>query len=203
MNKAIIFDTETTGLPVWKEPSESEAQPHIVQLAAHQVDLDAQKVIQTIDVIVKPEGWVSSPEALETHGITEEYAGDVGIPEKLAVEMLMDLCGNGLHIAHNTTFDRRILRIALKRYFGDRIADDFKDAPYECTGLLSKPIMKMEPKGRYGYKMPKLEEAYRYFTDKELENAHTAIADVNACMEIYWAIKKIEMATALDPAVGQ
>src|SRR5690554_2718581 len=98
MDLATVFDTETTGLPEWKEPSGSDKQPHIVQLAAHQVDRDTQKVIQTLNVIVKPEGWVSSPEALETHGITTEYAGDVGVPEKIALEMFIELSGGRLHI---------------------------------------------------------------------------------------------------------
>lgn len=135
----------------------------------------------------------SAEEAAEIHGITNEYATTVGLPEEHVVTNFMMLFEilhktNGVRVAHNTTFDNRIIRIALKRYFSDKTADLFKEATYECTGLLSKPIMKMEPKNRYGYKMPKLSEAYEYFTGKELENAHSAIADTNACLDIYWAI---------------
>lgn len=202
MDLATVFDTETTGLPEWKEPSGSEKQPHIVQLAAHQVDRDTQKVIQTLDVIVKPEGWVIPQEVTDIHGITTEYAGDVGVPEKMALEMFIELSGGHLHIAHNATFDRRIIRIGLKRFFGDRIADDFKDAPYECTGILAKPIMQMLPKGRYGYKMPKLVEAYKHFTGKDLVDAHTAIADVNACLEVYWAIQNLKQDEQLNQAAS-
>ncbi|WP_339898234.1 3'-5' exonuclease [uncultured Gilvimarinus sp.] len=202
MDLASVFDTETTGLPEWKEPSGSEKQPHIVQLAAHQVDRDTQKVIQTLDVIIKPEGWAIPQDVTDIHGITTEYAGDVGVPEKMALEMFMALSRDNLHIAHNATFDRRIIRIGLKRYFGDRIADEFKEAPYECTGILAKPIMQLLPKGRYGYKMPKLSEAYEYFTGKELENAHTAIADVNACLEVYWAIQSQKQEETLNQAAS-
>ena len=45
MNTAIFFDTETTGLPLFKEHSEHPSQPHIVQLAACLVDLDTRKTI--------------------------------------------------------------------------------------------------------------------------------------------------------------
>jgi len=55
MNIALAFDTETTGLPLFKEPSEHPDQPHIVQLAAVLVDLDTRRELASMDVIVKPE----------------------------------------------------------------------------------------------------------------------------------------------------
>lgn len=188
-NSLIVFDTETTGLPDWKNPSEAEHQPHLVQLAAHQVDIESRKITQSMDVIIKPEGWVIPEEVAEIHGITTEYAGDIGIPEAMALEMFLALWNGRPQVAHNTTFDRRIIRIATKRYSSEEVIDAWHGCEYECTGLLTKPIMQMEPKGRYGYKMPKLEEAYEHFTGRKLENAHTAIADVNACLEVYWAAK--------------
>jgi DNA polymerase-3 subunit epsilon len=39
------------------------------------------------------------------------------------------------------------------------------------------------------FKTASLGEAYRNFTGKELEGAHSARADVNGCMEVYFAIK--------------
>jgi DNA polymerase-3 subunit epsilon len=60
MNIAIFYDTETTGLPLFKEPSEHPDQPHIVQLAGCLVDLDTRKTIASMDVIVKPDGWTIS-----------------------------------------------------------------------------------------------------------------------------------------------
>lgn len=190
-NEILVFDTETTGLPQYHEPSGGENQPHLVQLAAHVFDVKNATIAQTMDVIIKPGGWVIPEEVTAIHGISTEYAGDTGVSEKLALEMFMDLWRGRTQVAHNVNFDRRIIRIGLKRYFSDLIADEFKAGVYECTGLLAKPIMQMPPKGRYGYKMPKLAEAYRHFCGKELENAHTAIADVNACLEVYLAIMQI------------
>jgi DNA polymerase-3 subunit epsilon len=188
-NLFIAFDTETTGLPNWKEPSGGDNQPHIVQLAAHLVNLDTKQIIQSMDVIIKPDGWEIPEEVSEIHGITTEYASQVGIPEKMAVDMFLAMWNGRLQVAHNTTFDRRIIRIATKRFCDEATIEAWHGCEYECTGLLSKPIMQMLPKNHYGFKMPKLEEAYKYFTDKELENAHSAIADVNACLEVYFAIK--------------
>ena len=189
MTLAIVSDTETTGIPDFKAPSESEHQPHIVQLAALLVNLESRKIVQQMDVIIKPDGWTIPQECTDIHGITNEMAGDMGVPEKMAVEMFLELWRSRLRIAHNTTFDNRIIRIATKRFFSEDVIDAWHTGPYECTGLLTKPIMEMPPKGRYGYKMPKLEEAYRHFVGEQLQNAHSALADAKACMEIYFAVK--------------
>jgi DNA polymerase-3 subunit epsilon len=162
----------------------------MVQLAAHQVNMESRQIIQTMDVIIKPDGWDIPKEVADIHGITTEHAMDVGIPEKLALEMFLALWGGRLRVAHNTTFDNRIIRIATKRYSDESTIEAWHQGDYECTGVLSKPIMKREPKNQYGFKIPKLIEAYKYFTGKDLENAHTAIADVNACLEVYFAIKQ-------------
>lgn len=192
METAIVFDTETTGLPDWQSPSESEHQPHLVQLAAHQFEVATGQIIQSMDVIIKPDGWEIPKEVSDIHGITQEHALAVGIPEKLALEMFLALWGGRVRIAHNTTFDNRIIRIATKRYSDEETINRWHEGEYECTGLLSKPILQLPPYGKYGYKMPKLGEAYEYFTGKKLENAHTAIADCNACLEVYKAIKAQE-----------
>lgn len=181
MNTAIIFDTETTGLPDWNNPSEAEHQPHLVQLAAHQVNLETFQILQSIDVIIKPESWDIPQETIDVHGITKEYAMDVGISERLAVEMFIELWGGRNRVAFNTTFDNRIMRIATKRYSPEHIVESWKEGPYECAMIASRKII--------GGKQPTLAEAYEYFIGKKLENAHSAIADCNACLEVYKAIK--------------
>lgn len=189
MNKAIFYDTETTGLPDWKKPSGSDSQPHIVQLAGILADLDTRQVIASMDVIIKPDGWVIPDEVSEIHGITTKHALNVGVPESLAVDLFLSLQNGAIRVAHNRTFDQRIIRIAAKRFFDDDIIEAWAEKDnHECSMLLSKPIMKMLPKGKWGYKNPKLEEAYKHFTGKDLENAHSALADAEACMQVYWGI---------------
>ena len=125
-NAAIFFDTETTGLPDWSQPSEAPHQPHIVQLAAQLVNLDTRRVISSMDVIIRPDGWTIPQETTVVHGITNEMAMDLGVPEAAAVEMFLGLWKNRLRIAHNEQFDARIMRIALMRFFGEERADEFK-----------------------------------------------------------------------------
>lgn len=195
MNRAVFYDTETTGLPLFKEPSEHPGQPHIVQLGACMVDLDTWKTLATIDVVVRPEGWTIPDEVAAIHGITTELAGDIGVPESLAVEMLLDLVGSRLRIAHNEQFDARIVRIACMRHFEPLHADQWKAGASECTAEMSTPILKIPPTARMKaagftkFKTANLAEAYRFFTGRDLVGAHSALVDVHACMDVYRAIK--------------
>ena len=132
--------------------------------------------------IIKPDDWIIEPEMTEIHGITMEQAMDVGIPEIEALEMFLALNeGCEKRIAYNTTFDNRIIRIATKRYLDDARIDKWKAGPYECAMALSRKVM--------GGKNPKLEVAFKYFMGDELINAHNAMADTKACMDVYFAAK--------------
>ena len=202
MSKAIFFDTETTGLPLFSEPSEHPDQPHIVQLAGCLVDLDTRTTLASLDVIIRPDGWEIPAEVSAIHGITTEMAMDLGVPEAQAVDMFLALWGNRPRIAHNESFDARIVRIAIKRHLDPRntdlvipLSDEWKAGQAECTARMSTPICALPPTAkmvaarRNNHKTPKLTEAYRHFFGEEFENAHSALADVRACMDVYFAVK--------------
>jgi DNA polymerase-3 subunit epsilon len=198
MNRAVFFDTETTGLPLFKQPSKHPDQPHIVQLGACLVDVDTRKVISTIDVICKPDGWLIHDEVAAIHGITTEMAADVGVPESLAVEMLLEMVGDRLRIAHNEPFDARIVRIACLRHFEPGQAEGWANGPAECTAQMATPILRLPPTDRMRaagfnkFKTANLGEAVLHFTGKPLENAHSALADVHGCMDVWFAIKALQ-----------
>jgi DNA polymerase III epsilon subunit-like protein len=118
-----------------------------------------------------------------------ERAMDEGIPEKDAIDEFLSMWARcGFRLGHNVSFDERIIRIAIKRYFGDELADKWKAGEKKCTGNLSKKICKMLPTNKFGYKMPKLTEAYKFFTGRDMEGAHGAMADTLGCLEVYWGI---------------
>jgi len=204
--KALVYDTETSGLPLFNEPSEDPRQPHIVQLGARLVDLETRKAISTIDVIIKPDGWTIPAEVAAVHGITTELAGDVGVPENLALQMLMAMWERcDVRIAHNETFDQRIIRIGLKRATIAPLmgrSDDWKAGAAECTARMSTSICNLPPTPkmiaarRNHPKTPNLGEAFEFFTGNKLEGAHSALVDVDACLAVYFAIKDREQATA-------
>lgn len=201
MRLARFFDTETSGLPLFNDPSDDPRQPHIVQIGAQLVDLDTRKPISSLDVIVRPDRWTIPAEVSAVHGITTEYATLVGVEESMAVGMLMELWERSeVRIAHNEPFDCRILRIGLKRFESAAKADEWKAAPAECTARMATPICRIPPTekmrraGFTKFKTANLGEAYRHFTGKQLEGAHRAMVDVEACLAVYFAIKDLERA---------
>lgn len=202
MRIGLFYDTETTGLPLFKEPSEHPDQPHIVQLAACLVNLDTRELLESMDVIIRPDGWIIPDDIAKIHGITTERALDVGVPEATAVGQFMNMWGGYLRIAHNEQFDARILRIALMRFEGEGAADLWKSGKAECTAKLATPILQIPPTekmvkaGFNKFKTANLREAYRHFMGCDFENAHSAMADVRACMAVYFAIKDMERAAA-------
>lgn len=185
MSLLFFYDTETTGLPVYKDPSDAPHQPHIVQAAAMVADADTRKVIASVDLIVRPDGWTIPDEVAQVHGITTERAMQVGIDESLVVEILLNMWrATQTRIAHNQQFDARIMRIALKRFATDAVAEEWAEGDAACTCQLARPIVEL-PKN----KLPNLGEAYEFFTGNKLQDAHTALADTRACAEIYWHIQ--------------
>lgn len=194
--KIVAYDTETNGLPLFGQPSHLPGQPHIVQLALVHYDTE-DGTRNRFSSLVRPDGWRISEEMTAIHGISHEQAMEEGLREDKVVEIFMDVVrASDLRVAHNRNFDDRIIRIALKRYFSNEIADEYRDKyPGECTVLLSTPIVKMPPTGKMvkagflKYKAPKLAEALKFFTGRDLEGAHTATADAEACLDILLAIQ--------------
>jgi DNA polymerase-3 subunit epsilon len=196
MKLALVYDTETSGLPLFSEPSEDPRQPHIVQLAALLVDLDSRRTVASLDMIVRPEGWTIPDDVAAIHGITTEHASDVGASASIVIGAFMELWEAAAYrVAHNESFDARMVRIALIRHDSAEIADVWKAGPAECTARLATPLCKLPPTermratGRTHFKTPNLGEAVRHFLQREHEGAHTAMADVLGCRDVYFAIK--------------
>ena len=182
MSTIFIYDTETTGIPDWSTPSGDESQPHIVQIAAVLADSETREVIDSLEFIIKPDGWEIPAETAAIHGITTERALEVGVDEKEALEKFLKLRGDHLRVAYNKTFDQRIVRIACKRFMSEEDSEKWavKD-DHECAMRMAQKVM--------GGKNPKLCDAYLHFTGNLLEDAHSAMADTLACMEVYFASK--------------
>lgn len=195
--KIFFYDTETSGLPEWHKPSNDPCQPHVIQLCAHLID-DSKNTLGVIDTIIKPDGWTIPKEIEELTGISTERAMDEGRPMAQVLTEFVSLWKlSELRVAHNESFDMRMLRIEFKRdpAYGDTFADEWKAGPAFCTQTNSVKLCKLPPTpkmiaaGRRHFKSPNLAEAFKHFIGKDIENAHTAAGDVAACMAVYFAIK--------------
>ncbi|WP_395452915.1 3'-5' exonuclease [Azospirillum melinis] len=196
MKTLLFYDTETTGLPDFKAPSDAAHQPHITQIAALLTD-EAGNKLASLDLLVRPDGWTIPPDLQQLTGITMERAEVGGVPELVALSAFEALWRRAsLRIAHNESFDARILRIGFKRFAGICDPDDWKGGSAACTQVLSTPILKLPPTekmkaaGRNHHKSANLREAYEFFTGKPLSGAHNAMIDVMGVKAVWFAIQE-------------
>lgn len=214
MKTIIFYDTETTGLPLFKEPSGHPDQPHITQIAAELCVEETGEVLGSMNMLIRPEGWTIPEELQALTGITMDRANRFGVPAKAALAAFMELwCNADLRCGHNESFDARIARIAIMRcayWSGEAMqtgdgeipfADYWKAAPSFCTQANSTKILNLPPsekmaaKRMKGPKSPTLGEAYQFFTGQALDGAHNAQVDIMACKAVYYGIKQ-HLATA-------
>jgi len=197
--RVMVFDTETTGLPLFSEPSEHPGQPHLVQYAATLFGPDRQE-INSINLIIKPDGWEISPEVAAIHGISHERALAEGVPEANAVAafLAMTACADVV-CAYGIPFDTRILRIAMLRAGKTKDECDLFAATLNkhCVQKQATPIVKCPPTdkmmaaGRKTFKTPTLTEAIMAILGEELPGAHDAAVDVAATAKIYFAMNPL------------
>lgn len=202
----IVFDSETTGLPLWNQPSEDSGQPHIVQIAAALRGFDRKvEPVQIMNRIIKPEGWTIPEEVSKLHGITTEHALEVGVPIEDALTEFFNMLEQATScIGYNIAFDKRCIRIEEKRMCGADAPDEELPIGHKLTGmkevelsnLMTKhcnlpPTEKMMAAGRKTAKKPKLEEAFLHAYGSSMADgldggAHDAMTDVKATMALYW-----------------
>lgn len=183
----LFFDTETTGKADFKAPPDAAHQPRMVQLGALLTD-DTGKELQSLSLIIKPEGWAIPDEASNIHGITTEIATRYGVTAKQALRLFREIWENAeIVVAHNVDFDSLIIDGEIFRLCGGPKAWG-KAQDIFCAMRAMTPICKLP--GQYSdFKWPKLQEAYKHAFGSEFDGAHDAMADVRACSKVYFWIK--------------
>lgn len=154
--KLLIFDTETTGLPLKKLPAEKEPDnwPHIVSISWVILDSFTNEILSQQNFIIKPSNWRVPMESTAIHGISHDMAERTGndlsyvISKFLAEEY-------DILVAHNIEFDMNVLVNAIKWDLQLSLPLFPKQI---CTMKLSKNMCKLQ--GKYGFKYPKLKELY-------------------------------------------
>lgn len=203
-----VYDTETTGIPLFDQPSDDPRQPHIVEVAAGLFDQETGARFGEYHAVVRPDGWTIPDEVAAIHGITTERALAEGKPEAEVLGVLAAMWDGediAARVAHNESFDARIIRIATKRFLGEAAADRWKAGKAECTARLSTPILALPPTARmkaakaFKHKTPTLAEAYRHFFGEDLVGAHGALADMQGCARVYFAIKAMGAPKSVEP----
>ena len=181
--KALIFDTETTGMVQFRKPPEDPSQPDLIQLGMLLVETEdwGPRARHSLLVKLAPDVKIE-PGAKEAHGISEEDCARYGVDPVVACSLFNQACMQAdIIVAHNLSFDTSIMKTALHR-IGNK-PHRFDGRQQVCTKESSTDVLKLP--GKYGYKWPTLAEAYRHYTGNEIEGAHDALVDTEACLAIF------------------
>ncbi len=194
----LFFDTETTGKVDFRMPPDNDCQPNLVQLAAVLTEDDGTER-GSFSFIVSPEGTeVIPPEAVAIHGITTEIARACGVSRAMAISVLDRIARRAEKlVAHSVDFDMSVLQTAWHRLPGDRAGPTFsavhgRRATF-CTMKSATPVARIPHANQRrpdDWKWPKLEECMRHFFNEEHTGAHDALADVRACMRVYFHLRQ-------------
>ncbi|MGB0854916.1 MAG: exonuclease domain-containing protein [Pikeienuella sp.] len=184
--KYVVFDTETTGLFIFKDketgepiPADDPRQPRMASFAAIIAD-EYGKEISREKIFVKPDGWsIDGTHASEVNGLTDAFLMENGAPVSDILDAWEGYVDDGLIVAaFNAQFDCKMMRAELRRADRDDMFEKTMNtclmrglAPYKDEGLC---VVR-------GY--VKLKAACEYF-DITYENAHDAMADAEAALGI-------------------
>ncbi|MEN2434135.1 3'-5' exonuclease [Weeksellaceae bacterium A-14] len=154
-----IFDLETTGTNVGKD--------RIVEICILKINPDASRESKTW--LVNPEMPIPA-ESSAIHGISDEDVTGAPIFKEIAPKIVEMIAGADLGGFNSNRFDVPLL------------AEELLRAGFDFD--LSK-IRLVDAQTIYHKKEPRnLSAAYRFYCGKDLENAHSAEADVLATFEV-------------------
>jgi DNA polymerase III epsilon subunit-like protein len=186
----LFFDTETTGIPLWNDPSDDPRQPYVVEIACELWAGGAQ--IDAFHEIVNP-GVPIPEEVVALHGITTEIAAEKGILPDDMLRTFFSLVGRAEFIVgHNVSFDVRMMRIQAARVTGEKWD---RPIPTYCTMRSATNrcrILKENPRTHNDWKWPSLSEAVRHFFDEDHGDAHSALADCTAARRVFFHLMSLE-----------
>jgi len=189
----LFFDTETTGLPLFKEPATHPNQPDVIQLAA--ILSDENKIYASLNVLLNPSdinaSWKMNPFAFAAHGISEETIRATGINTETALNLFLGLVElSDTLVCHNTSFDQKLVAGAMyKCHYPYEDLIKIEGGIYYCTMKSSTTLCGLKNKNG-APKWPKLTELYEFLFGETFENQHDALADVMATRRCYYELKR-------------
>lgn len=167
----IVFDTETTGLPV-PEILGPEKQPRIIDIACVQLDPFTGEEVNRFETLINP-GIPIPEEITKITGYTDEHVKDAPTFAEVLPYLVDFFLGERAMLSHNLPFDKSMLYWELMRCGAETA---FPWPPVQVCSVETY----IEEFG----KRPRLIHLYERKTGRKLEQKHTAMADVEALLEI-------------------
>lgn len=189
--KFAIVDTETSGLPIYKDadgvpiPADDPRQPRLASFAMCLVTGDGE-VERQVDFYVKPNGWKMTAEATAANGLTDEYLHEHGKDVREALDAYSEAVQAGYAIAaFGAQFDCKIMRGELRRA---GMPDLFEETPNVCLMRASMGLGIVKANGKKGW--PGLADVCRHFKI-ELVGQHQAEVDARAAVAIFLKLREL------------
>lgn len=176
-----IFDTETSGLFDFSKPADADGQPRIASIAMIAADENLNLVAAT-SVLIQPDGWEMSSEAESVNGLSQRLLNEHGVPVREVLwRYAAEIDRGAVVVAHNAQYDTKIMRGEMRRAGLD---DRYEQTRTICTMRAMTDICRIpKPSGR-GLKWPKLSESLMYCFGRDHANAHGALPDAMATLDL-------------------
>lgn len=158
-NPLVFFDLETTGISITKD--------RIVEVSFLKIHPNGKEEIKSRRI--NP-GIPIPPEATQVHGITDDDVKDCPTFRQVAKSLAQHLEGCDLAGFNSSRFDVPMLA---EEFLRAGVDFDMKNRRFVDVQII---FHRKEPRT--------LEAAYRFYCDKDLENAHSAEADTLATYEV-------------------
>lgn len=190
---ALVFDTETTGLPKKRCASlkDNDNWPYIVQMSWLVCDMTTGEITDIKDYIIRLENERLIPmEATRIHGITNEIMREKGVPMRQVLEdFWKDLQRTHYLVAHNLNFDKTVSRVEMYRNGFPNMYKRTNNIEV-CTMTDGAMICNISKINKYNRKLetkpPKLIELYEKLFDSTPENLHNSLIDVFVCFRCFY-----------------
>jgi len=190
--KALIFDTETTGLPNKKHGGSKYG--YIVQISWLVIDLSTHKILKVSDYIIRIPYNISIPkEASKIHGITTKIMRQRGVPIiPVLREIIKDMRACNIVVAHNINFDISYLKVESFRNGLGNIYNTSHIKEYDTMikGKVIADTYRISPtSGRKVLKVPKLLELHEKLFNTTPSNLHNSLIDIYVCLRCYYKLE--------------
>jgi DNA polymerase-3 subunit alpha len=183
----IVFDTETTGLPVtisfgkYFPPSELiyYNNSRIIDIAYIVYRPDG-KLVKKVEYLIKPNGFII--ENSHIHGISHNTALTSGVDINVALNSLYsDLLTANKIVAHNLIFDINVI-----------MSEAYRASHFDLYKLISKIervcTMKLAKIKLILPKYPKLTDLYTILFKEKWAQPHRAMADTEICAKCFFRL---------------
>ena len=192
---ALVFDTETTGLPFCKKyslfPDYTQLKYYLtsrVVQVSYIITNDLFEKMEESSVIIKADNFKIKNS--QFHGITDIISETQGIPfVQFAQQLSNSLDFVHTLIAHNINFDINVLLSELYRYNLTDVIQKILSKKQICSMKFTKNDVKAKFKNSTGsdaYKDPSLKELYFHATGEEIQNQHNSTYDT---LNLYHSLK--------------